>query len=133
MCTGPARHQPRTSAEVQRENERDVGIAEAVAGEIGRYAKSGVGRRHELVEHYATPGHKFGKLRHWRPFAGQSAVPERGQGVAKDIFHCCVGFAFDAAGPAHDPALLKPRLPESLGFWLDGFEIAEADRKSTRS
>src|SRR3546814_3436296 len=70
ICTGPARHQPRTSAEVQRENERDVGIAEAVAGEIGRYAKSGVGRRHELVEHYATPGHKFGKLRHWRPFAG---------------------------------------------------------------
>src|SRR3546814_4107099 len=76
MCTGPARHQPRTSAEVQRENERDVGIAEAVAGEIGRYAKSGVGRRHELVEHYATPGHKFGKLRHWRPFAGQSRSEE---------------------------------------------------------
>src|SRR3546814_9227347 len=97
MCTGPARHQPRTSAEVQRENERDVGIAEAVAGEIGRYVKSGVGRRHELVEHYATPGHKFGKLRHWRPFAGPSAVPERGQGVAKDIFHCCVAFAFAAA------------------------------------
>src|SRR3546814_6801827 len=76
ICTGPARHQPRTSAEVQRENERDVGIAEAVAGEIGRYAKSGVGRRHELVEHYATPGHTFGTLRHWRPFRSDEHTSE---------------------------------------------------------
>src|SRR3546814_17616347 len=88
ICTGPARHQPRTSAEVQRENERDVGIAEAVAGEIGRYAKSGVGRRPELVEHYETPGHKFGTLRHLRRSAGQSAVLARGQGVEKDSFQC---------------------------------------------
>src|SRR3546814_16178257 len=72
ICTGPARHQPRTSAEVQRENERDVGIAEAVAGEIGRYAKSGVGSRPALCEHYATPGHQSGELRNWRPFSGGS-------------------------------------------------------------
>src|SRR3546814_16990312 len=69
----------------------------------------------------------FGKLRHWRPFAGQSAVPERGQGVAKDIFHCCVAFAFDAAGPALDQRDLNRRLPEQIGFWMHGFEIA-ADR-----
>src|SRR3546814_15199152 len=109
MCTGPARHQPRTSAEVQRENERDVGIAEAVAGEIGRYAKSGVGRRHELVDHYATPGNKVGKLRHWRTFAGQRAVHERGQGDAKEIFPWCIALAFGGAGQTREDAASDAR------------------------
>src|SRR3546814_7292847 len=66
-------------------------------------------------------------LRHLRPVAGHSAVPERVQGVAKDIFHCCVAFAFDAAGPALDQRDLNRRLPEQIGFWMHGFEIA-ADR-----
>src|SRR3546814_13686626 len=82
ICTGSARHQPRTSAEVQRENERDVGIAAAVAGEIGRYSKSGDCRRHELVVHYATSGTKLGTVRHWRPIDRESGVLECGQGGA---------------------------------------------------
>src|SRR3546814_11061979 len=78
-------------------------------------------------------------LRHLRPVAGHSAVPERVQGVAKDIFHCCVAFAFDAAGPALDQRDLNRRLPAQIGFWMHGFEIAaergrfiydRADRKS---
>src|SRR3546814_20964874 len=80
-----------------------------------------------MVEHYSAPAHKFGMLRHWLPFAGQSAVPELGQGVAKDIFQCCVAFALDAAGPALDQGDLNRRLPEQIGFWMHGFEIA-ADR-----